>query len=169
MERVPRSIAERHVLIDTSAFLASLDRRDEHHEQAAHVLDRLASSAYRLYTTNYIVVEAHAAILSTLGPEVSRAFLVGGLNLITEIKATSDDERRGREIIFNFRDKRYSLCDAIGFAVMERFGFRLAFVLMTISGSVVSPPRLTARSGLESPSAPDQGLHTTQTAKTSTR
>lgn len=126
MGRIPYSIAERRVLVDSSAFLAIADRRDGNAPQAVQTLERLASG-YRLYTTNYVVVEAHAAILSALGPDVGRTFLTDGLSLITEIRAIPEDERRGREIIFALRDKRYSLCDATSFAVMERLNLRLAF------------------------------------------
>lgn len=128
MDRVPRSIAERRVFIDTSAFLALIDGDDRYHEQASVALRRLERGRYRLVTTKYVIVETQAAILSAVGPAVARAFLRSALRSATDVLPTEpSDEERAEQILFSYIDKRYSLCDAISFAVMERLHIRLAF------------------------------------------
>jgi hypothetical protein len=43
------------------------------------------------------------------------------------IRATLRDEAAGREIIYRYDDKDFSLTDAISFAVMRRLGITTAF------------------------------------------
>jgi len=43
------------------------------------------------------------------------------------IRATIDDGTRARAVIHQYRDKSFSLVDAISFAVMERLGIPEAF------------------------------------------
>lgn len=127
MARIPQTIQERRAFIDTSAFLAILDANDRNHPQAETVIDRLAEGRYFLFTTLYTVVEAHASILGALGRQEALKFLQLGLQGIQLLRPKGVDEERGRAIIAQYEDKDYSLCDAVGFAVMERRGCRLAF------------------------------------------
>jgi len=39
------------------------------------------------------------------------------------------DDARGERIVLRYRDKDFSLCDAIAFAVMERLKARTAFTI----------------------------------------
>lgn len=56
-----------------------------------------------------------------------RQFLVDGLKGISVLPTNSEDEENARTLILQRRDKSYSLCDAISFSVMERFGLYPAF------------------------------------------
>ena len=127
MERVPHSINERGVFVDTSAFLALVARNDPHHSAAKAILDRLEQWRYRLFTINYIVVETHASILRAVSPQVGRGFLQNGLSVVTLLSTRSEDEERGKSLILGQTDKKYSYCDAISFAVMGRYLLSLAF------------------------------------------
>ena len=44
-----------------------LDREDQHHEEAVQVLRSLARERTLQFTTNVILIEAHALVLSRLG------------------------------------------------------------------------------------------------------
>jgi predicted nucleic acid-binding protein len=125
---ISRSLSERRVFVDSSAYLAILDRRDQFHEAAMAIGERLAAGRYRLITANTIVIEAHALILSTLGIERASGFLRdterSGVSIV---RVRASDEERARQIIFRYQDKRFSFTDAISFVLMERLGIRLAF------------------------------------------
>jgi len=128
MQRVPRSIGERRVFIDTSAFLALIARNDSQHISATTTFERLRIGSFQPVSTKFVIVESHAAILATVGPDAAREFLRGMAQSATSlIRTLPADEDRALEIIFTYRDKEYSLCDALSFALMERLGIRLAF------------------------------------------
>jgi predicted nucleic acid-binding protein len=122
------SARERHVFVDSSAYLALLAQDDEHHEEAIGLLDSLAARHYRQLTTKILLVEAHALILSTLGIKEGQAFLREmEESHTTVIRVRASDEERAREIIYRYGDKDFSLADAISFVVMERLQITHAF------------------------------------------
>jgi predicted nucleic acid-binding protein len=107
--------------------LATVDRKDSHHRTAQAISERLLAGRYRLVTTMYVVVETHASLLRAMNPGVARQFLDYGLDGITVLSVSNEDEDRARELLLRRTDKDYSYCDAISFTVMERLGLRLAF------------------------------------------
>lgn len=91
-------------------------------------MDRLADQRYRLFTTNVLIIESHARILSAIGADHARRFLASfEESRINIVRMRPSDERRAREILFQYTDRDFSLADAISFAVMERLGISLAF------------------------------------------
>jgi uncharacterized protein len=116
------------VYVDSSAYLAVLDRADRHHADAQSILAWLARERYRQYTTNVLLVECHALILSVRGSREANEFLRGIYRSNTTIiRARAGDEERAREILFCYADKAFSYNDAISFTVMERLGLQIAF------------------------------------------
>ena len=122
------SLRARRVFVDSSAFLALRDQDDEHYQAASALLEQLIDGHYRLFTTNTVIIEAHALILSTLGIAAAAEFLrdVQGTSLRI-VRTRAQDEELARRLIFQYQDKRFSFTDAISFVVMERLGMRLAF------------------------------------------
>lgn len=115
----------RAVLWDSSAILALLDADDADHETAVATAERIAVDRRPSFVTNYIEVEAHALLLRKLGRSIARDWLLsGGLPVV---RALPQDEERARGILGTQRDKDWSFCDAISFAVLEARGARMAF------------------------------------------
>ena len=83
---------------------------------------------YRQCTTNVLLIESHALILSVLGRDRASQFLrdMEESNTVV-IRARAADEERAKQILFQYTDKDFSFADAISFTVMERLGIRLAF------------------------------------------
>lgn len=106
------------VFIDTSALYALADNSDVHHDESVAVVSYLKKNKSRVFTTNYILVEAHTLILGRLGHYVSRKWLAGFA--IPLEHSYPSDLKKAKEIIFNWQDKTFSLTDAISFVVMER-------------------------------------------------
>lgn len=128
MSALPRSIKERRVFIDSSAYLALLDRDDEHHAEAVAILTQLARLRYRQFTTNVLLIEAHALILSTLGISSAAQFLRDrAASKTAVIRVRASDETDAIRLLLRYTDKDFSFADAISFVVMERLGIQLAF------------------------------------------
>jgi len=113
----------RFVFVDTSGFYAALNRKDVAYREARHLFRQAREERWFLFTTNFVIAETHALILTRRGRDRAWQFLrslyAGRTNVI---RVEEGDERRVRSIIEMYRDKDFSYCDAISFAVMERLG-----------------------------------------------
>lgn len=127
LRRIP-SYRSRRIYVDSSAYAATLDRDDEHHQQAIAIASRVVEQRYRFVTTNALLIEAHAVVLSILGRVQAREFVRSILESnTTVVRVRPADEARALELLFRYSDKDFSLNDAISFVVMERLGIHLAF------------------------------------------
>jgi predicted nucleic acid-binding protein len=113
------------VLVDSGAVLALLNRNDRWHSQAVAVLQELTAEKAILVMTNFLVAETHALVLVRLGRELAREWLLTfDWNVL---RVSPEDERHARSIIENYRDKDFSFTDATSFALMQRYGIKVAF------------------------------------------
>lgn len=119
------------VFVDSSAYFAAVNPRDAGHERVANRMQWLVQGHHRLVTTNFVLAELHALLLSRLNRHIAAQVLsdVDGSALTTIVRVAARDERRAREIIFGYTDKDFSLTDATSFAVMERLRIPQAFTL----------------------------------------
>jgi len=116
------------IYIDTSAYYALVDSDDANHHAATSLAHLLSQEAAELYTSNFVIAETHTLILNRLGYDAAAHVLASVYTSATRItRATEVDERRGREIVLQHKDKTYSLVDAISFAIMERLHLRRAW------------------------------------------
>ena len=119
------------IFVDTTAYFAAANRRDAGHEPVAALMSDFVQERRRLVTTNFVLAELHALLLTRLDRRIAAQVLaeIDASKLTTVERVTADDERRAREIVFGYADKDFSLTDAISFAVMERLSIRQAFTL----------------------------------------
>ena len=113
------------LLVDTSAVYALIDRDDTYHRKAVSLLRSLPRKGLTPLLTNFIVAESHALLLSRLGAEIARDWLLRQIWPVEPV--TPQDEAKAREIIQRYTDKSFSYTDATSFAVMERLGIKEAF------------------------------------------
>lgn len=120
------------LFVDTGAFAAMADSRDDRHKSAA-AFGASVSKQYRLLTTNYVLDELYTLLLMNAGYRSTLAFKQR-LDLLTQAKvlrvvwisegiadlAWTTFER------FN-TDKLWSFTDCTSFAVMQEFGLTEAF------------------------------------------
>ena len=112
------------VFMDTGAFYAAINRKDENHSEAAALFRRAIEEEWRLITSNFVVAETHALILARMGRELAVAWLRSiPANIIRVSKA---DEEKAKRIIFGYRDKEFSFCDATSFALIEKLRIKEA-------------------------------------------
>lgn len=118
----------RQLFVDTSAYFALTDRRDENHEAAVRIIQQLIRERTELLTTNYIVAETHTLILNRIGYTTALRVIEAIYQSQTRIyRVREAEERKALDIIRTYTDKDFSLVDAISFATMERFHVTQAF------------------------------------------
>ena len=113
------------MLLDSSAILAALDASDTHHARALRASTDLARLRCRVFQTTFLRAETHALLLARLGAGAARQWLSAPAS--PTVRPEPRDEVRGERIVIRYRDKDFSLCDAIAFAVMDRLRARTAF------------------------------------------
>jgi predicted nucleic acid-binding protein len=118
----------RRIFVDSGAYLGVIDQDDQHHQDATLFLTDLVAQHYRQFTTNAVLVEAHALILSNVGIAAAGRFLrtIRQGNTVV-VRVSSRDEARAEEILFRYTDRDFSFTDALSFAVMERLHITYAF------------------------------------------
>jgi len=113
------------VLVDSSAALALLNRRDQWHLAAGAALKQLVDRQAVLIMTNFLLAETHALLLTRMGRAIAREWLLTfDWNLLS---VNSADQELAIKIIGHYRDKDFSLTDATSFAVMQRYNIKTAF------------------------------------------
>lgn len=122
-------LPRRRALIGSAGYFALIDSREADHAVAATIARGLQAAHWRVFTTNFIIAEAHALLLNRLGHTWAARFLIDVTvsQSTSIIRARPADEQRARAIIARYDDKDFSLTDAISFAVMERLGIPFAF------------------------------------------
>ncbi len=115
-------------MLDSSAYLATINPNDTYHQDARACWSRLNRERWQLFTTNFVVAETHGLFLVRLGHGPALAFLRQlPASTTTIVRVSARDEARGQQIIFQYSDKDFSLTDATSFAVMERLRIGTAF------------------------------------------
>lgn len=119
------------MLVDTSALYAFFDPRDVHHHPVEETIHELNERPVRLILTNHIRAEAHALILNRRGHFYADRFRehINAISGGSLVFASESDEDRVVALVRQYRDKDFSLVDAISFAVMERLGVTHAVTL----------------------------------------
>jgi len=118
----------RRVFVDTSAYFALADRRDENHPSAVYLIQQLIREHTELLTTNYVIAETHALLLNRIGYKTALQVIEELYKSQTRIyRVREAEERKALEIIRKYTDKEFSLVDAMSFATMERLHLTQAF------------------------------------------
>lgn len=115
--------------VDSSGYFALKAANDANHHTARQLLYELAAARRHLITTNYVIGETHALMLSRLGYEPALMWLLDIRESpgTTIVRVSVRDEQRAVEILRRYDDKTFSFTDATSFAVMERLHITQAF------------------------------------------
>src|SRR3972149_3713641 len=101
-----QSYRSRRVFVDTSAYFALADLQDANHGLAVAVHERLVAGRWRLFTTNFVVAETHALLLSRLGRAAAATVLQHiDRSATTAVRIALTDERRARGTTNSHDDK----------------------------------------------------------------
>lgn len=120
-----RSVLQRRVFVDASAFFAHVHDRDQHHSAAVAIASQIRREQRPLITTDLVVAETHALVLGRVGCWAAQVWLDALDVPILFVDTLTYDT--ARELLRRYSDKNFSLTDAVSFVVMERLGIRQAF------------------------------------------
>ena len=115
--------------MDSSGIFAHIVSEDASHHSAENTFMRARDEAWRLVTTNAVLYEVYALILSRVrgGRQVALRFLDAvEAGFCEVIRVTVSDERRAIELLRIREDQNFSMCDALSFVVMGRLRIREA-------------------------------------------
>jgi predicted nucleic acid-binding protein len=115
------------IFVDTSAFVAYLNRDDQNHATAAKVMETLVQEKSLLVTTNYTLLETTALLQRRLGLTALQDFqeVVVPLLTITWVDAALHD--LGVTAVLTANRRQLSLVDCISFVVCRRQGIQQVF------------------------------------------
>jgi len=114
------------VFIDTSAFLAALDKGDRFHENAAKKWASLANHRSELWTTDYVRLESWSLIQRRLGAEAVMAFQDDWLPLCKIHEVGPDGFERAAAQWRIAQRRSLSLVDLTSFDAMRQLAIRTA-------------------------------------------
>lgn len=115
------------IFIDTSAFLALLDRDEANHGAASAIWKRLLADEDTLVATNYILVETYALVQRRIGLDAVRTFTTDFVPLL-EMEWTGVDVHAAAVSALLIAARRdLSLVDCVSFETMRRRGISRAF------------------------------------------
>ncbi len=116
------------IFVDTSAYLSYINPKDASYNASRRAMARLADAHASLLTSNFVVAETHALLLTRVSHNAATRFLDAIFAGATQIiRVREADETAAREIIRRFADKEYSYTDATSFAIMNRLHIHEAF------------------------------------------
>jgi len=104
--------------VDTSAFIAFLDRSDSYHR----VFARLFSDPPELITSPLVIAEGHAWVLKRYDSYRAIQFLnfIEELTVLSIIPLGNEELSSGVQLLRKFTDQELTLADALGLFVMEQ-------------------------------------------------
>jgi predicted nucleic acid-binding protein len=108
------------VFVDTSAVLALLNPREESHESARGVFEKLRAREAALLTSSFVLVETYALLARRMGLDAVAAFRKDFAPLLEVVWVGSDLHERGLDVVLERRVRDLSLVDAVSFLVMRQ-------------------------------------------------
>src|SRR4030042_1504729 len=117
------------IFVDTSAWIALVDKDDSHHKEAASSYPSLLKNHRNLITSNLVIAETYIIILNELGHKPAIDFLekLKVSPRILKVYSNEDIETEGELILARYGDQDFSYTDAVSFVVMKRQKIKKAF------------------------------------------
>lgn len=115
------------VFVDTSAFLAVIDRDESHHPQAKQVWEQLIGENAILVSTNYVLVETLALIQRRFGMSLVKSFQDNVVPLLSIAWVDEALHQAGVAAFLTANRRRLSVVDCLSFEIMRRLGLNQVF------------------------------------------
>lgn len=113
------------MLLDTSGLMCLFDRKDYRHASAVKYYD----SATRRLVHNYVFAEFVALAIARRAPLAEALKFIDAIHRTEEIETVWVDphvHESAMQLLIQFEDKRWSLCDAVSFLLMTAYSMAQA-------------------------------------------
>ncbi|MYB33330.1 MAG: type II toxin-antitoxin system VapC family toxin [Acidobacteria bacterium] len=110
------------VFVDTSAFLAMLDRAQRRHDDVANAWRGVVAAERPLVTSNYVVVESFALLQRRVGMDAVRVLVARFLPLVETVFATDQVHAAATSAFLTADRRRLSFVDCVSFELMRQRG-----------------------------------------------
>jgi uncharacterized protein len=117
------------IFIDTSGFIAVLDRDDASHTAASKIWMDILTSEQTLVTTNYVLVETCALVQNRLGMKAIKLFQDDIVPVLRIEWIDKTVHHTAMEVMLAAERKKLSLVDCVSFETMRFLGVTTAFTL----------------------------------------
>jgi predicted nucleic acid-binding protein len=115
------------IFVDTSAFMALLDRDDQQHAVAEHTWQKLLEDGNELVCNNYVLAEAYALIQSRYGMDILRAFHENAIPVLNIDWLSLEEHEAAVSMMLTANRRGLSLVDCASIETMRRLGVRTIF------------------------------------------
>ncbi len=108
------------VFVDTSAILALVNPKDEHHLRARKGFESLSSRKAGLLTSSYVLVETYALLERRMGLAAVQAFRADLVPLCEVAWVDESVHEAALDLLIERRKRGLSLVDTTSFIVMRK-------------------------------------------------
>jgi hypothetical protein len=119
------------IFVDTSAFLAISNGKDEHHREAVEFLHSIMRRREftRIITSDYVLDETVTGIRFAVGHEAALKWIknVMASEVLEVLRVDKEVFDKALELFERYSDKFLSFTDCTSFALMEKKRIRAAF------------------------------------------
>ena len=117
------------IFVDTSAWYALADARDERHDASVRTLHQLGASRRLLCTTNHVAGETYTLLRVRLGHEAAQAALrrMRESRMVERVFVPEEWEEEAERLLAQYADQDFSYVDGTSFIAMRRLGIAEAF------------------------------------------
>ncbi len=110
------------VFVDTSAFLAMLDRAQRRHDDVANAWRGVVAADRPLVTSNYVLVESFALLQRRVGMQAVRVLVARFLPLVETVFTTDQVHAAATSAFLTADRRRLSFVDCVSFELMRQRG-----------------------------------------------
>ena len=117
------------VFVDSGAWIAICDLRDQYHDRAVGAYQKLLRDRTMLVTSNLVIAETYILIRRRGGFRPAMRFLRALRQSQRLLKWYSDEEieMQAERVLEQYGDHDFSLTDAVSFVLMRERGIEWAF------------------------------------------
>ena len=116
-----------NIFVDTAAFLAILNAKDQFHPLAKNAWDEIIASDTIIFSSNYVVLEATALLQHRFGIDALRLFESNVLPILEIIWVDETIHKQAISALLAANRRDLSLVDCTSFEIMRQNGLDKVF------------------------------------------